>query len=79
MSRLIFPAPKGEQGVSSRPAPFTGLRGLGSDGALPTGVKEGRWGGGMPRALLKLAKRSLPMIRLRDFELLVNNLIFLFV
>ena len=34
---------------------------------------------GMPRALLKLAKRSLPMIRLRDFELLVNNLIFLFV
>ena len=34
---------------------------------------------GMPRALLKLAKRSLPMIRLRDFELLVNNLIVLFV
>ena len=28
---------------------------------------------GMPRALLKLAKRSLPMIRLRDFELLVKN------
>ena len=28
---------------------------------------------GMPRALLKLAKRSLPMIMLRDFELLVNN------
>jgi hypothetical protein len=28
---------------------------------------------GMPRALLKLAKRSLPMIILRDFELLVKN------
>lgn len=28
---------------------------------------------GMPRALLKLAKRSLPMIMLRGFELLVNN------
>jgi len=34
---------------------------------------------GMPRALLKLAKRSLPMIRLLDSELLVNNLIVLFV
>jgi hypothetical protein len=34
---------------------------------------------GMPRALLKLVKRSLPMIRLRDFELLVNNLIVMFV
>jgi hypothetical protein len=28
---------------------------------------------GMSRALLKLAKRSLPMIILRDFELLVKN------
>ena len=28
---------------------------------------------GMPRALLKLAKRSLPKIILRGFELLVNN------
>ena len=33
----------------------------------------------MPRALLKLAKRPLPMIRLRDFEFLVNNMIVLFV
>ena len=32
-----------------------------------------RFNGGMSRALLKLAKRSLPMIILRDFELLVNN------
>ena len=28
---------------------------------------------GMSRTLLKLAKRSLPMIILRDFELLVKN------
>jgi hypothetical protein len=34
---------------------------------------------GMPRALLKLAKRSLLMIILRDFELLVNNSIIRFV
>jgi hypothetical protein len=30
-------------------------------------------GQGMSRGLLKLAKRSLPMIILRDFELLVKN------